>query len=448
MTTTAVRSEGDHLGDAAPTAPADAASTNPAPGTRTRLDHIDAMRPVKQVGVVSTHTLLFFAPAAAGSAVGASILLLHVTREAFLFVSACMLTYSYRGFDRLDLRHFFGRRFVAVGVPYLAWTLIYFCFLLPTSALSLWASLGHLGYLVGTGYYQLYYLLVIAQFYAVFPLLLVLLRRTAGHHVTLLACSGGLQVVIISLMHWNALPAGMEGFWATREITSYQFYLIAGMVVAVHLRQVHAWLCNHVWTVVGSTLASAAVAEVWFYLANDHIVSWLGLSSDAFQPVVIPFNIGAIASLYLFGVFLVSRRRSPRTRAVIHSGSENSYGIYLSQMIFITTLVWVGWRQVNDLLPWPLVSVITVALVVLASTGLTALLARTPLSRALTGRSRSPSRPAPPAAPVGSRATVTPVPSRPVTTGGVRSRRPRRCAGTRPGWDGGSGRAGGVRTPR
>ncbi len=346
------------------------------------------MRPVKQVGVVSTHTLLFFAPAAAGSAVGASILLLHVTREAFLFVSACMLTYSYRDFDRLDLRHFWSRRFVAVGVPYLAWTLIYFCFLLPTSTLSPWASLGHLGYLVGTGYYQLYYLLVIAQFYVVFPLLLVLLRRTAGHHVALLAGSGALQVVTISLMHWNALPSGMQGFWATREITSYQFYLIAGMVVAVHLQAVHAWLCRHVWTVVGATLASAAVAELWFYLANEHIVSWLGFSSDAFQPVVIPFNLGAIASLYLFGVFLVSRRRSPRTRAVIHAGSENSYGIYLSQMIFITALVWLGWRHVNDLLPWPLVSVITVALVVLASTGLTALLARTPLSKALTGRSR------------------------------------------------------------
>ena len=54
------------------------------------------MRPVKQVGVVSTHTLLFFAPLAAAVTVGASLQLLHVTREAFLFVSACMLTYSVR----------------------------------------------------------------------------------------------------------------------------------------------------------------------------------------------------------------------------------------------------------------------------------------------------------------------------------------------------------------
>ena len=73
------------------------------------------MRPVKQVGVVSTHTLLFFAPLAAGVAVGASLQLLHVTREAFLFVSACMLTYSVRDLPGIDHRTFWRRRFALGG---------------------------------------------------------------------------------------------------------------------------------------------------------------------------------------------------------------------------------------------------------------------------------------------------------------------------------------------
>ena len=41
----------------------------PVSGTRKRLDHIDAMRPVKQAGVVSTHTLLFFAPVIKAAAI-------------------------------------------------------------------------------------------------------------------------------------------------------------------------------------------------------------------------------------------------------------------------------------------------------------------------------------------------------------------------------------------
>ena len=187
-----------------------ASDTSPAAGTRKRLDHIDAMRPIKQAGVVGTHTLLAFAPVAATVAAGASLMLLHVTREAFLFVSACMLTYSYRQSKRID-RSYWSRRFLSVGVPYLCWTLIYFLFLLPSTYESPATSLGHLGYLFATGYYQLYYLIVVAQFYVVFPLLLLLVRRTSGHHRALLAISGAIQILVVGLMHWNVPAAQHAG---------------------------------------------------------------------------------------------------------------------------------------------------------------------------------------------------------------------------------------------
>jgi hypothetical protein len=74
---------------------------------------------------------------------------------------------------------------------------------------------------------------------------------------------------------------------------------------------------------------------------------------------------------------------------MVQSGSDNAYGIYLAQMIFITLLGWLGWRNLDGVLPWPLVAVITVAVVFVACIGLTAVLARTPWSKALTGRSRA-----------------------------------------------------------
>lgn len=364
----------------------------PDRGTRKRLDHIDAMRPVKQAGVVSTHSLLAFAPVGTGISVGASLMLLHVTREAFLFVSACMLAYSFRGLQKINLVSFWQRRFALVGIPYLCWTVIYFFFTLPSSHGSLRSELIHLAYLSATGYYQLYYLVVLLEFYAVFPLLLILVRRTAGHHGRLLAVSGVVQLLVVSLMHWQVLPVWMRGFWASREITSYQFYLVAGLVVAVHLDDVHRWLTEHVRFVVIFTIATAALAELWYYLSAYQVLSWLGSDSDPFQPVVVPFNIGAIASIYLIGVALVHRHRSRRTRAIVTSGSDNSYGIYLAQTVFITILGWLGWRHLNNVVPWPIVIAVSVALVFLASVALTALLARTPLSRALTGRTRVPWR--------------------------------------------------------
>jgi peptidoglycan/LPS O-acetylase OafA/YrhL len=167
------------------------------------------------------------------------------------------------------------------------------------------------------------------------------------------------------------------------------------MVVAFHLDEVHRWLCSHVRLVLGATLASAAVAEAWYCLAVYHVVSWFGSSSDPFQPIVIPWNIGAIASIYLLGVWLVSRRRSDRTRAATKIGSDDSYGVYLAQLVFITALGWAGWRHLNTYVPWPIVCLITVLVVFFACIALTELLARTPLAKPLTGRSRIPGRPRP-----------------------------------------------------
>jgi peptidoglycan/LPS O-acetylase OafA/YrhL len=83
----------------------------------------------------------------------------------------------------------------------------------------------------------------------------------------------------------------------------------------------------------------------------------------------------------------------------VQSGSDNSYGIYLAQVLFITIMSWLGWRHLNAYLPWPVVAVITVAVVFVLCIALTELLARTPLAKPLTGRTRVPwRRPAAPLA--------------------------------------------------
>jgi peptidoglycan/LPS O-acetylase OafA/YrhL len=356
-----------------------------------RLDQVDAMRPVKQAGVVSTHVLLFFAPATAAVASGAAVNLLHVSRDAFFFVSACMLTYAYTDLNRASLRRFYWRRFVSVGIPYLCWTVVYYLYTMPSAhypntGQALWAF-PHLLY---TGYYQLYFLLVIMQFYLVFPLVLMLLRRTSGHHGVLIAVTVLIQVTLTILMHWQILPPGLSGVWAQREAPTYLLYLIGGAVVARHLTDVHDWVCRHWRLVVTGAVLAALAAEAVYFLAQDGVTTVLGSGDDAFQPSVIAFNVGAIACLYLVGVALVRPGRSARTRAAVRSGSDNAYGVYLSQLIFINALVWLGWERLTATVPWPLLCLLTAVIVYLVSFALTSLLARTPLSVALTGRPRVP----------------------------------------------------------
>jgi peptidoglycan/LPS O-acetylase OafA/YrhL len=100
--------------------------------------------------------------------------------------------------------------------------------------------------------------------------------------------------------------------------------------------------------------------------------------------------VGAIACLYLAGVALVKPERSRRVRAAVRSGSDNSFGIYLAQMVFITALTWLGWAKLDSVVWWPLLCAATVVIVYLGCVALTSLLARTPLAVPLTGRQRQP----------------------------------------------------------
>jgi peptidoglycan/LPS O-acetylase OafA/YrhL len=357
---------------------------------RRRLDQVDAMRPIKQAGVISTHSVLYFAPAAASVASGAALLLLHVSREGFFFISACMLTYAYADLRVAGLRRFYGRRCLSVVIPYLCWTVIYFLYLLPTSHYaSLAAAFNHLAKMTYTGYYQLYFLLVIMQFYLVFPLVLLLLRRTRGHHGLVIAAAALAQVAIAIGMHWQILPPLMIRY-GQQDVLSYLLYLIGGGVVAFHLDEVHAWVCGHARLIMALTVAAALAAEGIYFLAQHGVTTVLGSGNDPFQPSVIPFNVGAITCGYLAGVALVRPWRSRRTKAVVRSGSDNAYGIYLSQMLFITALAWLGWGHLTLTIPWPLLCLLTVAIVFACGIVLTSLLARTPLAVPLTGRKQQP----------------------------------------------------------
>jgi peptidoglycan/LPS O-acetylase OafA/YrhL len=374
---------------------------------RRRLDQVDAMRPIKQVGVLSTHSIIFFAPAAAGLGSGAALLLLHVSREGFFFISACMLTYAYADLDprsRAGLRRFYWRRFVSVGIPYLCWTVIYFLYLLPTSHFtSVATALEHLGSMACTGFNQLYFLLVIMQFYLVFPLVNMVLRRIRGRHGLVIAAAAAAQVAMSIMTHWGLLPTLMANY-AQQDALSYLLFLVGGAVVAYHLEEVHAWVCRHARLVLWLTAAAALLAEGIYFLAQHGVTTALGSGSDPFQPSVIPFNIGAVACGYLAGVALVRPWRSRWTKAAVRVGSDDAYGIYLSQMLFMTALGWLGWSRLSSVIPWPLLCLLTVGLVFACCITLTSLLARTPLAVPLTGRKQVPlwpRRTAPPLATTG-----------------------------------------------
>jgi peptidoglycan/LPS O-acetylase OafA/YrhL len=373
----------------------------PAGGTRKRLDHIDAMRPIKQAAVISTHTLIFFAPLATSSAVVGLVMLTRFSRDAFLFVSACMLTFSYRDSKQMLLGNYFKRRFLSVGVPYLAWTVIYFFYTSLTTTKtftfysfkrsSLFSSnaFHYFVHLLLTGYYHLYYLLVIMEFYLLFPLLIMFVHRFAKWHVHIMVVAVLWQIafgVLVSSPHFGF---SIPGLIQTRLISSYPVYIIGGMIVALHLEEVHKWICDKARWILFFTLVCALGAEELNYLGRfSWLPHYLHTGTNIYAPAILPFNIGAILCVYLLGVHLVAPGRSPRTRAAVRSGSDNSYGVYLSQMIWIPLLLRL--RNASGLhLPWEVAAPLALIIVYFAGFAFTALIARTRLAKSVGGRSRA-----------------------------------------------------------
>jgi hypothetical protein len=223
-------------------------------------------------------------------------------------------------------------------------------------------------------------------------------------------------------MHWKLLPDVVVAYGQENALC-YVLYLLGGAIVAFHLSDVHDWVMRNASLVVFLTVTSAVFAEGVYFLSRAGYTHALGYGSDPFQPSVIPFNVCVIGFGYLIGMFLVRPWRSRRTRAAVRIGSDNAYGIYLAQMIFITSLGALGWKAFVGWAPLWVWVPLTVAIAYFGGILLTALLARTPLAVPLTGRQQQPWRtllprrvPAPAAAPATAPAATAPADAgRPVT---------------------------------
>jgi peptidoglycan/LPS O-acetylase OafA/YrhL len=362
--------------------------------SRPRLTHVDAMRPVKQLGVVSTHSLQSFAPAAS-IGVGAGLMITHVTRFAFVFISSAMLVYAYPAVGRGGWRSFWRRRLLAVVAPYVTWTVIYFALGVAQAGGggSIAGGAAHLGWLLLTGYQQLYFLLLLLQFYLIYPAFLWLIRRTERHHRRLLGVSLAVELVLVWLVHEQYLPAWMLNSASSRELWNYQLFVIAGAVMAWHYQDVHDWLCRHWRALLAATAVAVALGEMWYLLAVHGVPGFGGgVPSEPFQPVEIPVYLGLITMVYLLGVLMSSERRPRWLRSLVRTGVDYSYGVYLNQALFLTALTSLGWQSLDHYLPWEVVTAGGIVVIFAAAVLLTALLARLPGARATAGIPRRPWR--------------------------------------------------------
>jgi membrane-bound acyltransferase YfiQ involved in biofilm formation len=375
------------------------------------LGLVDFCRVVVCFSVIFQHSFLW--TGMTGNDIGTGfITMFHFTRDAFFILSGLVVCYAEITRPR-STWGFWKRRYVQLGVPFVVWTCLYVVYTILDSHLG-WGQFGTLLWTdLHTGYYQLYVVLVLFQFYLMFPLLLWLLRATSGRgHVVIVSVSLALALFLGTFLHYHpdlgavghAILQIPDGWPWGRNLLSYQMYFVVGVVVAFHLDQVLAFVQRwHRWMLAAS-LATGVAALLW-YLSDI----WSGVptssASDIYQPIAVVWAFGATTGVFVLGWMWLQRRGQSRTvpgvrgrfsvpQLSVPHVAELTGGIFLSHVLFINVVRlglyshFVGGTH----LVWPLKALVffvgTAGLAVL----FVSLILRTPLRWVLGGPVRAEQR--------------------------------------------------------
>jgi membrane-bound acyltransferase YfiQ involved in biofilm formation len=356
-------------------------------------------RVVTLICVIAQHSILWTVTGSSVAGWGL-VMLLHYTRNAFFFLSAFVAAYAQFTRPRA-IGPLWYRRLTQILVPYLVWTAIYYTYSrLKSLTPDAWGLLGHDLY---NGYYQLYFLVVLAQFFVLLPGLLWLIRATRRHHAMLLGVSFTLQVAMTTVSHYAKAPTGWEHTWngvadvliQTRWITGYQFYFIAGLVAAAHADELHRFVDRHMRSILTAVVA-VGVATEGYYLITEAGIHNPGRASDLYQPIAIAWFCAAIIGLIALGR-LWSRREiaEPSTPAgrILEWGSNASGGFYLAHVLVLQLIIGLlEWSGAVDAMSWVRTGWILFFGTLAGTSVLVTILLRTRLRFVLTGPNRSDQR--------------------------------------------------------
>jgi len=340
-----------------------------------------------------------------GNVVGTGfITILHLSRNSFFFLTGLVVCYAQLNHPR-SRGAFWRRRYWELGVPYLAWTGIYLVFSLITVNPS-WVEVGRfLRHNLLLGYSQMYFVAVIFQFYLVFPFLMRLLQRTRRHGLVMLA-SLAFALLIGLFLHepsWFAPlsdvnhPINSVLPWG-RNILVDQEFLIAGVLVALHLDQVLDFVARRyrqIWLVT----SVVGLLTVLWYVFSVRSGGSLGVASDIYDPSATLWSFAAMASLVALGWWWEQRERETTGPSPRRSFPSAAYwagltgGIFFAHTLFIEII-----RSILDAtglrntLPWEVVVAILFVGTVTITAAFVSLVLRTPLRWILGGPVRSEQR--------------------------------------------------------
>jgi peptidoglycan/LPS O-acetylase OafA/YrhL len=366
------------------------------PRTR-RLYEIDIVRIVTFACVIAVHTTSYTV-APDDYVLNGLLALVHFTRQVFFALTAFVLLYGQLN-KPVSMRTFWPKRFLLVGVPYLVWSTIYFVSAnvrSPHYSVPDFISNYLIDVLTGTAWYHLYFLLVTMQVYLLVPLIIWFVKKTRGHHRTVLIVSFAIQLALMWFYKYG--PHVPFAPYEKLVFLSYEFFIIAGAIAADHAPAFLAWVRGHRQAIVWIVL-TGALLMIGTYLGQHFLLGQsLSNAGTPLQPVTMVWAVCVGLGFLAFGTWWADRR-DPTSRSArwVDVVSDRSFGIFLSHPLVLWVLLWIGGGWVDATIPKPWLTPFAYVIVVLVAFVIADLSRRTLLSLPLAGRrfvrrERSPGR--------------------------------------------------------
>lgn len=315
-------------------------------GQKERIPQLDIFRAISIFAVVAIHATSRTLAETLNTPLFHPFLFINKFSQfavpSFVFLSGFVLFYNYidRPLTGRTLGKFYSRRLIYILVPYAIFTLLYFVlrlyagnqWSLPPQEMA--AKIAKYA-LTGTAYTHLYYVIIIIQFYVLFPLLLWALQKSrrlaAWAPLIGLALQWGFVVLnkyMVNHGYWHVSKGSLA-------ITYFSYFLL-GAAIAVFYSSLKPWLIPWedrkrrgpwlLWAVLWVAWLAAGIAHVELW--NRNYTQKTVINSFWFEGAANAHALLSCLLLFQLSFLLFGAGRRLGSRLLISAG-VCSFGIYL-----------------------------------------------------------------------------------------------------------------------
>lgn len=308
------------------------------PALRRRIGELDILRAVAAFAVVMIHVTA--SPLATLPTPTRSFFVYSLINQwsrfsipAFVLITGIVLFYAYGRRDDFSAREFFTRRLQAIAIPYLVWTVFYMIW--RTRIEGTWPQFTqNLAWSVvkGNAMYQLYFIVLIFQYYLLFPLIRPIGRsRWLGVAV---AAALLLQLALMWDTYYGLFTQAITAPWAVallrwrdRLFPWWIGYFMTGVWIAAHLDQFLARARRYLWPLLAGTGLLFAWMMAEYLQAMARPGASVGFAATGFRPSAYIYSLGAVVAIVGFGGWLMAREG--RVSQGFLEFGKHSFGIFL-----------------------------------------------------------------------------------------------------------------------